>query len=117
MQSSYSNPQASNQDFYVKIHKKIIDMMSEGKLSTAAFGLYSILVSNSKSFKPSRAWVLKNGFKKTYLLKLEKELEDLGLVKINRGKGGRSFTTYYALDFNDLSAGKKFKKQDSASSC
>jgi hypothetical protein len=88
-------------DFF-KVHFKVIELLKDGKISCGAFGLYSLLISNSKKFTPSRPWILNKGFKKTYLLKLEKELEDLGLVKINRGIGGRSFTTYYALDYDDL---------------
>ncbi len=100
--------------FYIKIHKKVLDLALEGRMSRGAFLLYSLLISNSKKFSPSRAWILKNGFKKTSLLKLEKELECAGLLKIKRGKGGRSFSTFHALDFNDLSQGKKFKQIDSS---
>lgn len=112
MQSSYSKPQASNQDFYAKIHEKVINLMNEGKISSSAVGLYTLLVFNSKKFNPSRAWILKRGFKKDKLLVIEKELEAAGVLKIKRGKGGRSFTTYHALNFDDLSEGKKFKQSE-----
>ena len=98
-----------NNNNFFKIHFRVIELAMNGRISFSALGLYSLIISNSKKFITSRPWLLKNGFKKDSLLKSEKELEDLGLVKINRGKGGRSFTTYHALDYDDLCAQKFFE--------
>jgi len=96
---------SKNQGFYAKVHEVAIQCMTEGVITSSALGLYVFLVSQSKTFNISKAWVCKNGVSKSTLHRLEKQLVDAGLLRVNPGKGGRRSTIYIPVRYADIENG------------
>ena len=97
------------QDYYTKVHQKVIDLFKAKQISKTAFSMYVLLASHSKKFKASTSYLTANGFSMTSVRRATKSLLAIGLLIKHQGKGGRDASKYSILHYDDIANGAQLR--------